>query len=557
MTRGFFHDRIIPCLDTSGLSSAMPELMQFSEADSKNFTTVSQRCRTVRHSVPKRKLARRILTIPNPRNQLFLCREVENHWPELLEACKRSDISLTLPVLSSSRALHGQYDRRSEGVERAKRSVGARYILHADFARFYPSIYTHSLGWALHGKAQARADKQGQLLGNRLDRWVRETQDKQTGGIPVGPDTSFLIAEVMASAVDAGLKQSLGQLRGTRYIDDYHLYFGSLADAEEALAALHQVAGEYELDINDLKTEILELPEPIDPHWKTQLRSIPLTNDDHATSIKAVFDRAAELARLAPHDNVFTYLSKKVAASVAKMALTDDDWEVTDALLLRAAVGEPASLPTILRIFEDHQRMPDGVEDALNAICLHHALLQQSSEVAWALWTAKRLEVTLPQEVADAVALVDDDVVALVTLDLYSGGFLPEPTDGFELWSGYMTSENLYLDHWLLAYEAHQQGWLEPLDGKDYVTSDPFFSILGKYGVLFYDTSADVPAPESDYNDDDFEEEDDSDEDLDQESSEDQESDGTIESVDQEQRLIIEELLRGLQEDPPPDPDAE
>jgi hypothetical protein len=505
MTRGFFHDRIIPCLDSSGLSGAVPEIIQFTEADSKKFTQVPQRSRTVRHSVPKRKLARRILSIPNPRNQVFVCREVEEHWPELLDACKLSKISLTTPVLSTTRGIHGEFDRRDEAIARAKRSVGMRYVLHADFARFYPSIYTHSIAWALHGKAQARADKQGHLLGNRIDRWIRETQDKQTGGIPVGPDTSFLIAEVMAAAVDAGVEKRIGPLRGTRYIDDYHLYFDSLSDAEDGLATLHQVAGEYELDINDLKTEISELPEPIDPHWKTQLRSIPLASDDHATSIKAVFDRAAELARVAPQDNVFTYLSKKIEAFVTKANLTESDWEITDALLLRAAVGEPAALPTILRIFEKNQRMPAGVSDALETICLHHAPLQQASEVAWALWTAKRLEVEVSQEVADAVSLVDDDIVALVALDLFNLGRLPEPDDGFELWSSYMSGDNLYLDHWLLGYEALMQGWLEPTDGKNYVAADPFFNILAKNGVFFYDTSADVPAPESDYNEDDFE----------------------------------------------------
>ena len=70
----------------------------------------------------------------------------------------------------------------------------------------------------------------------------------------MGPDTSFLLAEVIASAIDTELVQSVGELKGTRYIDDYHLYFGSVADAEGALAELHRVAGQFQIDINDLKT---------------------------------------------------------------------------------------------------------------------------------------------------------------------------------------------------------------------------------------------------------------------------------------------------------------
>jgi hypothetical protein len=102
-------------------------------------------------------------------------------------------------------------------------------------------------------------------LGNRLDLWLRETQDKQTGGIPIGPDTSFLIGEVVATALDLGLLAEIPSLRGTRYVDDYYLYFSSLSNAESALAALHGIARKFELEINDPKTEIVELPETLEP----------------------------------------------------------------------------------------------------------------------------------------------------------------------------------------------------------------------------------------------------------------------------------------------------
>jgi hypothetical protein len=64
--------------------------------------------------------------------------------------------------------------------------------------------------------------------------WLRETQDKQTGGIPIGPDTSFLVGEIVGTALDLELKSQIPSLRGTRYVDDYHLYFSTVADAEKA-----------------------------------------------------------------------------------------------------------------------------------------------------------------------------------------------------------------------------------------------------------------------------------------------------------------------------------
>lgn len=521
MSRGLFHDRIIPALNANHFDAITDELLAFADQDlnAKGKPKKSTRC--VQHSYPKRRLARRILSIPHPRNQIFLAREVAAHWTELKAICDRSQVSLTGPTLSSSRALQGVYERKAEGVERTKRSVGARYVLHADIARFYPSIYTHSIPWAIHGKDQ-RHDTSVQLYGNLLDLWVRETQSKQTGGIPVGPDTSFLIAEVIASTIDHALRETLGSLRGTRYIDDYHLYFVSHSDAERALAELHRVASVYELDINDLKTSIETVPESIEPYWKTQLRAAHVQKADHATSFKAIFDLAATFAVENPQDGVFSYLAKKVEAIVPQLDLSEGDWVIVDALLLRAVVGEPACMPTVLRIFEQNSRNPEGTSDALSIICLTHAALQQASEVAWALWAAKSLYVVLSKEVADAVEAVDDDVVAVTALHLRDVGLLPRPEHDFALWRPHMTAEALYSEHWLLAYEARVQDWLPSDNGADYVANDSYFSILANHQVRFFDTSEDVEVPEdSGYEDEDSDSETD-DDDKDEEGEDDE-----------------------------------
>jgi hypothetical protein len=449
--------------------------------------------------------------------------EVEQHWNELLVLCQKSKISLTTPKLSSKRALEGSHERKAEGIERATRSVGLRYVLHADLARFYPSIYTHSIPWAIHGKA-LRADRSPALYGNLIDLWIRETQSQQTGGIPVGPDTSFLIAEVIASAIDSSLSEAIGGLSGTRYIDDYHLYFASRSHAEGALSELHRIAGIYELDINDLKTSIEEVPEAIEPAWKTHLRAVFIAKKDYATSFKAIFDLAAMLAKENPQDGVFAYLVKKIEAVLRKHKLTDEDWSIVDSLLLRVAVGDPACLPTILRIFEYNSRMPANSGSALSSICIHHAQLQQASEVAWALWTAKKLAAPLSQEAADAVELVDDDIVGLAALDLHNQNLLPYPQRGFALWESYMNPGELYSDHWLLTYEAYVQGWLVSANGTDYVAADPYFKILQEHAVRFFDNSEDIEVPEDNGYDDDVDEDD---EDEDEEDEDDEKEDET------------------------------
>ena len=56
-----------------------------------------------------------------------------------------------------------------------------------------------------------------------------------------------------------------------------------------------------------------------------------------------------------------------------------------------------------------------------------------------------------------------------------------------------MTASDLAGEHWLLAYEAHEHGWLPPVGGVDYIAADPVFAQLRADNVRFYDTAATLP----------------------------------------------------------------
>jgi hypothetical protein len=500
LTRGLFHDRIIPPISSLKLEPVIDEVLAFARDEMKKNTPARQRSRLVRHSVPKMKHLRRHFGIPNPYSQSMLCMVVAEHWDRLDALCKKSSISLSRPVPSLRRAVASEHSRRIEGVRRAQTSIGRRFMLKADIASFYPSIYSHSIPWAIHGKEVARSKRAKNWYGNHLDTWMRETQDRQTGGIPIGPDTSFLIAEVIASRMDVLLEKLVKQkLRGVRYIDDYHLYFKTRAEAEKALAALHVVTQSFELQISGPKTEIIEIPEPIEPEWKTDLRLIRIESDGRATGVKAFFDRASFLARRFPSDSVLTYAVRKLAHYAHQ--LDEGEWEVVRSSLLRSAIAEPTMLPALLELFDTaHEACDrDGLKDVLTELCLFHAPLQHGFEVAWSLWMARTLEISLPESVSAAVRNVDDDIVALVALDLEQQNFLP-PTNS-KLWASRIRKEHLYSDHWLLAYEACAQGWLPPADGHDFLAADPFFSMLRNGDVRFYDSGDTWEEGYSDYSD--------------------------------------------------------
>jgi hypothetical protein len=512
LARGLFHDRIVPPISSLKLLWVMEDLLAFARAEMNKQSKDRRRSLLVRHSVPKMKHLRRHFGIPNPYCQSMLSIAIAENWGRLDQLCKKSPVALSRPVYSTRRAVAAEHSRRVEGVRRAHTSIGRRFMLKADIATFYPSIYTHSIPWAIHGKEVARSKRAKNWYGNQLDTWMRETQDRQTGGIPIGPDTSFLIAEVLASRMDVMMERILKQkLRGVRYIDDYHLYFKTRADAEKALAALHVVTQSFELQINGPKTEIVEIPEAIEPEWKTELRLIRIMHDQRATGVKAFFDRASSLAQKFPGDSVLTYAVRKLAHRASR--LNDTEWEVVRSSLLRAAMAEPTMLPALLELFQTNDKAcdRDGLREVLVELCVSHGPLQHGFEVAWSLWIARVLSIALPESVSAVVRNVDDDIVALVALDLEQQSLLPAVNS--KLWASRISKEHLYSDHWLLAYEACAQGWLPPSDGIEFLSTDPFFSILSNGDVRFYDAGDTWEDGYSDYSDGDDESFDDDDDD--------------------------------------------
>ena len=232
----------------------------------------------------------------------------------------------------------------------------------------------------------------------------------------------------------------------------------------------------------------MQLPDTFEPPWKSDLRGLNIrpNGQGQATDLLSLFDRAFEHAKTFPADSVLTYAAKQVLST----DIVAENWQFCEALLLRAAISEPTMLSVLEDVYDKFIAFHTNnaaLTTALESICAYHAPLQQGNEVSWALWLANKMNVSISKPVADLVAAVDDDIVALVALDMIEKGKLN--TTKLSLWKGYATAADLYEDHWLLAYEAHEHGWLSTPSKGDYVAADPFFSILQSHGVRFYGDS--------------------------------------------------------------------
>jgi len=146
-----------------------------------------------------------------------------------------------------------------------KDCVGYSFLTVTDIKNFYPSIYTHSISWAIEGKENIRnGNRQNYtLLGNKLDKLFQNSRDGQTNGIPVGSMVSDIIAEVILKRVDEILSEWIEEedledsVLLTRYRDDYRILSKAEEDGRMVLKELGRILNsEYNLTLNEEKTKI-------------------------------------------------------------------------------------------------------------------------------------------------------------------------------------------------------------------------------------------------------------------------------------------------------------
>jgi len=226
-------------------------------------------------SYPKSLLTSRIFGIQHPHNYHDIVFWLMSDWENIVNHLFHKDLkvysySFPIPVndrnkgkLSSLRSGRMIY----EWIAMAEKDLVAEahkynLIVRSDITNFYNSIYTHSIGWALHGQEKAFKDKTCELVGNKIDKIVQYANNGRTNGIPVGSAVSDLIAEIILSSIDLKISQKLKHkdFIASRFKDDYRILCNTEIDAKEILKVLADELTEFNLLINESKTKILELP---------------------------------------------------------------------------------------------------------------------------------------------------------------------------------------------------------------------------------------------------------------------------------------------------------
>lgn len=500
--RGYFPAELPPPFVTKSLGAAYSQIILGVDAviDAK---PPSARTQPVTYHVARQGSLRRRTSIPHPYFQARLCQLVEANSMILEQAVQRSNWSSSTPTPSPTgapRALDRKIREEKIVEEHARVRAVSRYLVVTDIANCYASIYTHGISWALLGKDSAKqfALHQWQnthpefgkaLQAARLDSAVRGAQDKQSVGLPVGPDTSLILAEAMLAGVDQVL--AAGRLPAsavvTRHVDDYQVGVDTLGEAESVLATLQSVLRtELELDLNPRKTRIVELPEPLEASWVTALKGVfreGKTNErQQRRDLLRMHDMAIAARRQFPEEHVLNY----AVGILRKQSLFQSNWALAQHLLFQAMISEPGLLGRIVAELLAYQLAGFPVDTAqlasvLSKLIVRHAPQGHSSEVAWALWAHLEFQLNVSADAADAVETMADPVVDLIALDLNKRGVLAKPPARA---AAAITIDDFWGDAWVYAFEALRHGWVN--DPNDVKVSDAY-RLLADNGVAFYD----------------------------------------------------------------------
>lgn len=250
-------------------------------------------CELIKVHFPKTDLTDRVFGIMDPYIHNDIAYNISRNWDSIIGSIFHKDnkvvsYSFPLPIdvkcpgrvghLRSGRMIYEFLAMTDEDL--AAYAYKYSHIIKADVKNFYPSIYTHSLSWAIHGKKHIRKSKNRHdyhKVGNRLDRLFQYANDGCTNGIAIGPVVSDLAAEIVCSGVDRIFSRQIDKcgmdIQAVRFKDDYRILVKSEHEGRKAIKLLQSSLKEYNLELSDEKTTISNLPEGLFRAWVSKYQS--------------------------------------------------------------------------------------------------------------------------------------------------------------------------------------------------------------------------------------------------------------------------------------------
>ena len=435
----------------------------------------------------------RTFGVINPINYFLLSKFLAHQWSDISKVYRMSMSSGEKPTFSTNTSSERGIDRQTLTSKRKRQHHMASnfpIVLSLDINRFYGSIYTHSIPWAILGKREAKRRLARKTLKNHwsdeLDTLVRNCNQSQTVGVPIGPDTSRIVSEIILSRIDADLTAPATDVSHSRVfhnIDDYQIGAFDQSEVESAQSQFVRTISRYELRLNDSKTSVDHgmkfSPTNFQVHFDV------LEGKDGKKFVEHLFDILYSQIPLHPDLNVLGYALKGFALDLARNKEISLVREYLQRLIFATSHQARWILPLLLGIYRKQ-----GVDREVTRL-LYWGIETCSrrndiGSLLWFMYSSIFLGVKLDRSTCGQCFGMSN---GLVDLMLYHGthlGLFSFPIN--EMRTRYRTSD-FKSEGWLPLYEVERRNWDNSEVFRKCGTrydQDNYYSILQRRNVEFY-----------------------------------------------------------------------
>lgn len=449
-----------------------------------------------RYLLQQRKRYRRPLSIINPNAMVHISNTIANNFNKIREHTDKSQISVSRPRFKRKTKFYRAVASEFIGSQVKERKLNLRaafpIILKCDVKNYYRSVYTHSVPWAIHGKEYSKLNIRERNLGNDLDTYLRIGQDGQTVGLPVGPDTSFIIGEILLASIDE--KLGFDQTKAIRFYDDYEFGCKSELEAGEILDRLENLLSGYELELNHEKTKLVKGPEELEGAWTQVLKDYTdrkkIRNNEDLIDL---LNLASKLARDNESDFVFKYFIRRMRKTI----IHEKRWDTWQNILFAAAFAEFGNLREIYEQIDLYKRIGykinlNGLRNLLETKAANELKRGVSSELSWILFGFLKFNLKPNQEFIEHVIEKGDDVSRILSIKLSIKKRIRIKRKSKELLS-MLDGKSALSEHWLLFWELYVNEWIKDDTLKSELLSDEMFTLLDSAKISFIrDTAVDL-----------------------------------------------------------------
>lgn len=433
ISNGLFPEVLPPCFTSINARTAFKGLTP--DLDEKRFH--ERPTAYTRYSGTKHDGGRRFYGTPNIISYFHVSTFLWKNWDSFTKNYHRSPYSVSSPEI-----LHGgdravKVPSLSElSAASAEKISYAPFILKADIAQCFPSIYTHSIAWAAHGIDASKADTQKTSQNNSfnaLDFFVRSCQRGNTRGVLIGPDAFRLIAEFILSDIDHQLHEAVGStiVGAVRHVDDYYIGLKSEHDAQSVLSHLRNAIASFELNLNDQKTRIYSSLEPINDIWAQRLRknlsSTSIAYGGATGSTELAISETLEIAQRIKSDSPIKILLREMDET--GIYKHNSGWKIAEPILMRIAQKHHHAIDYLCLLVAKRVAIGEKIHslawrEVASQIIKNGIAFGSSHEICWMLWLSFVCKLELSDSAIDELIKTRDPHVFAMLIKAFEQGKL-------------------------------------------------------------------------------------------------------------------------------------